>query len=168
MDIDELRIGDLILVDGSGLISKAIEDVEYGKKKVARRYSHVAGYIGNGQLIEAEGLRKTGCAPVSKYAGHADVFRCISLTYEQQKQILRLAIRRVGGRYDYLLLGVEFVRYVSGVIIPFREPPNARICSTLWAVGIYRDAGIILCPDIRWPTPRDVNESKLLVRVGSL
>jgi cell wall-associated NlpC family hydrolase len=74
VNIDELRIGDLFLVDGSGLISKAIEDVEYGRRKVARRYSHVAGYIGNGQLIEAEGFRKTGYAPASKYAGCADVF----------------------------------------------------------------------------------------------
>jgi hypothetical protein len=38
VNIDELRIGDLLLVDGSGLISKAIEDVEYGRQKAARRY----------------------------------------------------------------------------------------------------------------------------------
>ena len=167
MNIDELRIGDLFLVDGSGLISKAIEDVEYGRRKVARRYSHVAGYIGNGQLIEAEGFRKTGYAPASKYAGCADVFRCVSLTREQQKQILRLALWRVGGQYDYLLLGMEFIRCAFGIVIPYREPPNARICSTLWAVGIYRNIGIDLCPGIRWPTPKDVAESKLLAKIGS-
>jgi uncharacterized protein YycO len=159
---------DIVLVDGSGFISKAIEKVEYGLNPAPREYSHVAGYVGHGQLIEAEGFRRTGYADLGKYSGYADVFRCPSMSYDQREEALKLARWNVGGRYDWKLLPWEFIRYVFKIALPYREPPKARICSSLWAVGIYREVGIDLCPGIRYPTPKDVSESKLLIKVGSL
>lgn len=161
MDLRDMRPGDLILVKGTEWISRAIEEVENSP------YSHVAGYIGHDEIIEAEGFRATGYAPVNNYKGCADVFRCDSLTAEQRKQIQDSAAWQVGGRYDYVLLFVELIRYWFGVLLPYREPPDARICSVLWA-GIYRDAGIDLCPGIKYPSPADVAQSKLLRKIGSI
>ena len=149
MELSELKIGDLLAVRGKGLISEAIEDI------CKSPYSHIAGYVGNNQLIEAEGFRRTGYAPVSKYAGIADVYRCDTATPEQLRQMRQLAIWSIGGHYDYVLLGIELMRYATGVILPYREPPNLRICSVLWT-GIYRDVGLNLWPKIRYPTPSDV------------
>lgn len=157
----DLRIGDLILVKGTGLISEAIEAVEHSP------YSHVTGYVDHSELIEAEGFRRTGYAPISKYKGCADVFRCIYADRESRQDILKHATYQVGGRYDYALLFVELIRYWFGVMVPYREPPNARICSVLWA-GIYRDVGIDLCAGIRYPSPADISQSKLLVKIGSI
>jgi len=156
----DLQTGDIIAIRGKGIISEAIEEVTNS------RYSHICGYVGNRQLIEAEGFRKTGYADVSEYKGCADVFRCISMTREQRENVLKQALFNVGGHYDWMLLPWEFIRYVTGIMLPYREPPKARICSVLWA-GIYQDAGINLCPGIRYPTPAEVAESKLLVKIGS-
>ena len=157
----DLRIGDLILVRGTDLISEAIKAVEHSP------YSHTAGYVGNGQLIEAEGFKKTGYASVTKYQCMADVFRCIYVSDFLRKNILKQAEYQVGGRYDYALLFVELIRYCTGLVLPYREPPNARICSVLWA-GIYQDVGISLCPTQKYPSPADIAQSKLLIKIGSL
>lgn len=157
----DLRIGDIILIKGLSLISEAIEDIEHSP------YSHTAGYVGDEQLIEANGFRRTGYQPVAAYTGCADVFRCDYLAYPDRKRIVELAEWAIGGHYDFALLFVELIRYAWGVMLPYREPPNSRICSTLWA-GIYRDVGIDLCPGIRYPSPADLAQSKLLRKVGSL
>ncbi|WP_088187528.1 hypothetical protein [Desulfosporosinus sp. FKA] len=161
MDQRDLRIGDLILVRGTGFISEAIEAVEHSQ------YSHVAGFVGHKELIEAEGFRQTGYAPVSKYKGQADVFRCMFADRESRQNILEHATYQVGGRYDYALLFVELIRYWTRILLPYKEPSNARICSVLWA-DIYRDIGIDLCPGIKYPSPADVAGSKLLIKIGSL
>lgn len=161
MDIQlNIKPGDIILEKGTGLISETIEDIS---KSI---YSHTAGYAKENELIEANGFRKTGYQALDYYDGIADVFTCDSLTDEQRKQIVEYVTKEVGGRYDYLLLFLEAIRFLFHVIIPHNERTN-RICSTLWA-DAYRDVGIDLCPGIEYPSPGDLANSKLLVKVGSL
>jgi hypothetical protein len=157
----DIKLGDLILVRGTDWISHTIEEVEHSP------YSHVAGVVKNNELIEAQGFKPTGYQALDAYRGFADVFRCESMTNEQRESILHTAELSIGGQYDYWLLVVEWIRYWFGVIVPYREPPNVRICSVLWA-GIYRDQNIDLCPGIKYPTPKDISESKLLRKIGSL
>lgn len=157
----DIRPADLILVKGTNWISHTIEDVEKSP------YSHVAGVVKENRIIEAQGFKRTGYQALDVYKGHADVYRCDNLTDEQRKKISHLVVWRVGGHYDYALLFVELIRYWFGVLMPYREPPNTRICSTLW-VGIYRRVGIDLCPGIKYPSPADVAQSKLLRKMGSL
>jgi len=160
-NVIDLRLGDLLLIKGTDWISRTIEDVERSP------YSHVGGAVNDFELIEAEGFRKTGYKVISAYEGHADVFRCDSASSIQLQVMQELAKWNVGGRYDYFLLLVEFIRYVSGLMLPYREPQRVRICSVLWA-KIYRDAGIDLCPGIKYPSPADVAQSKLLRKIGSI
>lgn len=156
----ELLPGDLILVKGAGIISKAIEDVEHSP------YSHVAGYVKPGELIEANGWRKTGYQALDYYRGCANVFRC-KLTGTERKTIMEYVAKEVGGRYDYGLLFVELLRYELHLLMPYKEPPKNKICSVLW-VDAYRSAGVDLCPGVSYPSPADVANSKLLRRVGGL
>jgi hypothetical protein len=153
------KIADLILVRGTSLIDRTIESVSHSE------FSHVAGLVKPNELIEAQGFRRTGYQALDFYDGKADVFTCDGLTNTQRRMILAYVIKEVGTRYDWLLIGWEAVRYLLGILLPFREW-HSRICSTLWA-DAYKEAGVDLCPGIRYPTPGDLAQSKLLRKVGS-
>ena len=155
----EFKPSDIVLVRGTGPISTGIEIVTNSP------YSHVAGLVRPGELIEANGFRKTGYQAVDCYDDQADVFRCDVATDEQRDKIVEYVTKEVGEHYSYLLLTWEFVRYKTGIQPPFDPGPN-RICSTLWA-NAYRKAGIDLCPGIKYPSPGDLGQSKLLRKIGS-
>lgn len=157
----EIKPGDLILVKGDDLISDAIEDIS---KSI---YSHTAGLVKEKVLVEAVGFKKIGYQSLNYYTGKADVYTCDSLTVKQRETIVDVAISKVGGHYDYFLLVWEFIRYTFHLILPYKEGKTVRICSTLWA-DAYRQVGIDLCPGVKYPSPGDLANSKLLRKVGSL
>ncbi|UOF90751.1 hypothetical protein LSG31_00265 [Fodinisporobacter ferrooxydans] len=155
-----MKLADLIFVRGTSFLDRSIEDI------TSSSYSHVAGIVKENELIEAQGFRKTGYQALDFYSSHADVYRCENMSDFQRDKILQYVTNEVGSRYDYLLIGWEAIRYLLHTMIPYREPPQARICSTLWA-DAYKSAGIDLCPGIKYPTPRDLAESKLLKKIGN-
>jgi hypothetical protein len=155
---DAMKLADLILVRGDGIVSRVIEGIIHSP------YSHVAGIVKPNELIEAQGLRKVGYQALDFYAGQYDVYTCDTLTDEQRAQIVDYVTRAVDYHYDYILVAVEFVRYVFHIMLPYREPFSARICSTLWA-DAYRSVGVDLCPGIRYPSPADIAQSKLLRKI---
>ncbi len=155
----ELLVGDLILVKGTDWISHAIEDVEHSP------YSHVATYAGDNQVIEAQGFKKTGYQSLDVYKGMADVFRTPA-TPGQRQEILEYLRKEVGGHYDYLLLGWEFIRYEFHILLPYKEPSTIKICSVLGAAA-QRYAGIPLCQGIPYPSPADVALDKYVIKIGS-
>lgn len=156
----ELKPGDLIFEKGTGLISDGIEDISQST------YSHTAGLVKENELIEANGFRKIGYQALDYYDGKADVYTCDDLTDGQRELIIHYVQQEVGGHYDYFLLVWEFIRYVFHWLLPYQEGKTVRICSTLWA-DAYRQAGIDLCPGIRYPSPGDLANSKLLQKIGS-
>lgn len=82
--------------------------------------------------------------------------------------MVNLVTKEVGGHYAFLLLFWEWVRYSFRVCIPWYDPGPNRICSTLWVVNAYRAVGIDLCPGIKFPSPADVAQSRLLRKIGTL
>ena len=156
----QLLPADLVIVRGTSPIDRMIEDVEHSP------YSHVAGYVGGGLVIQAEGCKPTGYAPLAFFAGQP-VFRCALLTDGQRRQIVDWVTDRIGSHYDYRLLLWEWLRYVLHVMLPWCVERRKYICSTLWA-DAYRTAGIDPCPGIRFPSPADLAESLLLVQVGTV
>lgn len=156
----DMKPGDLIFEKGTDFISDAIEDIS---KSI---YSHTAGLVKENVLIEANGFRKIGYQALDYYAGRTDVYTCDDLTDEQRKAIVDYVIKEVGGHYDYVLLAWEFIRCEFNLILPYQEGKTVRICSTLWA-DAYRQAGIDLCPGVKFPSPGDLASSKLLRKVGS-
>ncbi|MDR3598521.1 hypothetical protein [Clostridium sp.] len=155
-----MKNGDICLKKGTGIISEAIEEFENSQ------YSHATTFI-DGQLIEAEGFEKTEYIPIDKYKGQLDVFNCNSLTDEQRQGIKDFLSKQVGTRYDYLLLIIEAIRYALHVTLPYKEPFHRHICSTL-VVDAYKSVGMDLCPGIKYPSPKDISESKLLRKVSTL
>jgi len=156
-----MKLGDLVFVKGTDIISDAIEDIS---KSI---YSHTAGLVKENVLIEANGFRKIGYQALDYYAGRTDVYTCDDLTDEQGKVIVDYAIKEVGGHYDYVLFAWEFIRYMLHCMLPYQEGKTVRICSTLWA-DAYRQVGMDLCPGVKYPSPGDLTISKLLRKVGSL
>jgi hypothetical protein len=157
----EIKPADLILVRGEDLIGNTIELITHSP------YSHVAGIVKPNELIEAQGFRRTGYQALDFYAGKADVYTCDELTDEQRAQIVANVTRYVDRRYSYLLIGWELLRYTFGVMLMPSKDWQPIICSTLWAEA-YRQAGVDLCPGIRFPTPGDIASSKKLRKAGSL
>jgi len=157
----EIKPGELILVNGTDLISDLIEDISGSLD------SHTAGLVKDKVLVEAVGFKKIGYQSLDYYAGKADVYTCDRLTDEQRRTIVDVVIGKVGGQYDYFLLVWEFIRYTSNLRLPYKEGKSVRICSTLWA-DAYRKNGIDLCTGIKYPSPGDLANSKLLRKVGSL
>jgi hypothetical protein len=155
----ELLPGDLILVKGNGWIDKEIELISNSP------YSHLAGFVKDNELIEANGLRKTGYQPIHTYSGIADVYRCPNLRDDQLAIIMKYVNREIGGRYDYLLILWEAIRYLTHILLPYKET-KSRICSTLWS-DAYLAAGIDLC-GVKYPSPGDISKSNKLVKIGSI
>lgn len=152
--------GDLILVRGNYWLADLIEHISDSP------YYHVAGVVKDNELIEANGFRKTGFQALDYYSGVADVYRCPTLTDEQRAIIMKYVYKQIGTNYDYKLIVWEAIRYLTHILLPFKETKN-RICSTLWS-DAYLAAGINLCPDLKYPSPGDLAQSKLLVKVGSI
>ena len=141
-------------------IGKEIESITKSE------YSHIAGLVKTNELIEAAGFRKTGYQGVDYYAGDGGYFYMSFSNREQREIIVNYAIQEVGSRYDYLLILWEAIRYMTHVLLPYKEM-KSRICSTLWS-DAYLAAGIDLCPGVKYPSPGDLAESKSLVKIAPL
>ncbi|WP_088186031.1 hypothetical protein [Desulfosporosinus sp. FKA] len=155
----EFLVGDIILVHGDSLISKMISGVENSK------YTHTAGLVRTNELIESN-WNGVQWQALDYYSGNADVFRCPMLTNEKRLLIPDLAIKELHNPYDYELLGVQLFRYWLHVKLPYSEGKK-RECSTLWS-RIYKELEIDLCPGVEFPSPKDLGNSELLYKVGSL
>lgn len=149
---------DIILVRGTEFVSKTIEEITNSQ------YSHTTIYMGDNSLIEAEGFEKTGYVPLNKYDGIYDVYRYENLTDVQGQAIKDYLVKQVGSHYDYLLLLQELIRYLFHISLPFKEPYNSHVCSTL-VNDAFKSASIELCPNIKYPSPADICNSKLLRKV---
>lgn len=155
-----VRKGDLLFVHGTSWCDVAIEDITHSQ------FSHVAGFIGDHELVEAQGFHSVRFRSPNAYKGESAIYTCDSLTDDQRTQIASYVIGEIGDHYDYLLIGWEALRYLFHWTIPFAEPFHSRICSTLYS-DAYREVGVDLCPGIRYPSPGDLAESKLLRKVCS-
>jgi cell wall-associated NlpC family hydrolase len=156
----QLEPADLVFIRGNRWLDFPVKLVTNSQ------YTHVAGYVSKGRVIEAQGLRATGYEHVTTYAGVSDVYRCPRITLGQKQQVIRYVEKEIGGQYDYLLLGWEAWRHIFGFMLPYLKNKR-RICSTLWA-DAYLQAGIDLCPNHRYPTPADLTHSKHLRKIGRL
>lgn len=152
-----MKNGDIGLEMGEDFLSKAIEEFERGK------YSHATAFV-DGKLIEAEGFKKTGYAPLDKYKGKMDFFTCDNLDDIKREKIKEFLNSEVGSHYDYLLLLIEAVRYALHIVLPYKEPYRSHICSTLVS-DAYKSVGVNLCKDVKYPSPDDLSKSKLLRKI---
>lgn len=158
-----LKPGDLIFVQGHLLhivddIIKLGEHIET-HQPFATCYSHVAIFMGNGQVAEAQFGRKTGYTPLSAYEGNYDIGR-VDLTNEQREKIVQSAIAEFGKRYDYdLIFGLGF-DILTGAALS-HDDANRKICST-YVNDVFKACGIRLV-NTDTPTPEDLALSPKVV-----
>lgn len=142
-----LRPGDLIFCHGSSLVDRIIQFVTRSK------YNHAAIYIGNGQVMEAQGFRTVGIQSLSFYAGQYDVYR-IPMSNAQLLSGLMWLKHQEGVQYDYWDIFVLFMRCVFRLTIPWHEC-HRLICSRLGRDFLFQCK--IPIPDQNM-TPEDLAE----------
>lgn len=148
-----LLIGDLILIRGNpnNLVDDAIllADKLEGDKGV---YSHVALYIGNNQLSEAQGGRLSGIYPLSEYSSY-DVGH-INLTPNQRLRISQTTPKFSGRHYGWFSIVAIIIELLTGIVIPF-PPRNSSIC-TQHINSIFKSALGFKLSNKPFPLPDDI------------
>lgn len=155
----KVRPGDIVLVHGSTWIDHVIRIF------TGSSYTHVAGIVQQNKAVDILPFSKTSYKNFWSYAGQADVYTCDNLTDEQRKKVVAYITGRLGTNYDYWLVLWQASRYSLHWMWPYDSRQN-YLCSTLWA-DAYREVGVDLCPNVRYPTPGDLAQSGLLRKVES-
>jgi hypothetical protein len=137
-----LRVGDLILVEGNNRISSAI------KYLTQSTWSHVCIFIGEqpglNPILEADLVEGVITVPLNKYDGfNLRICRPVNLTTEDTAALLSFVIDRIGHQYDtknifdlmrYLLPTPPVPQRFRRSMLAFGSgDPTKAICSTLIA-----------------------------------
>jgi len=156
----ELMPCDIVLVKGygRGIISDVICDIENSQ------YSHSAILI-NGNIIIEAGMFNVRYNLLDNYKGYFDIYRCLDINNLQRKSIIDYLILQLGKQYDYKLLIWEYIRLKLNIILPYFNSSSV-ICSELVRDSFLNSTNIDLTPVIRFPTPKDLSESKILTQIG--
>ena len=140
---DNLRMGDVLLVEGNTRIAGAI------KYLTQSTWSHAALCIGRGPwagenaLVEVDLIEGVRIVPASTYANfHTRIARPAGLSLSEAQAIAERAVRRLGQRYD-LKNVFDLARYLLPLPLPasWRRralmlgsgEPTRAICSTFIA-----------------------------------
>lgn len=151
--VASLRLGDVLLVEGSSRFSTAI------KYLTQSSWSHAAIYVGDNLLgrfpelgphvlIEADVVDGVRAVPVASYRGaHTRICRPVGLEKSEIQQVLKHVIHRLGQRYDMHNV-FDLMRYLLPTPpIPGRwrrrllalgsGEPTEAICSSLIAAAFH-------------------------------
>lgn len=138
-----MQCGDIILVQGHGIISDGIEFLTHGG------FSHSALVTSEDTIIEAtsEGVIECPMHYTDRYA----VFRVIGITDQKCSEVVACARTLVGKGYDYSQdagFAVNALReFIGAKRIPnLFDEDNKLVCSATVDLS-FRGAGIILRPD---------------------
>ena len=165
-----LRLGDLILVEGNSRISSAI------KYLTQSTWSHVCIFIGQQPglypILEADLVEGVITVPLDKYDGfNLRICRPVNLTAEDTTTLLSFVIERIGHQYDtknifdlmrYLLPTPPVPQGFRRSLLAFGSgDPTKAICSTLIAQAFQSIAYPILPMQIDSGAQKNLGVSKL-------
>jgi cell wall-associated NlpC family hydrolase len=163
MKTSEIKQGDLLFLSGKGIIETIIQWVTRSK------FYHVAVFINDHELIEAQGGEKTSIVPLSKYLNSKDnlyVYRDVTLTDYERYKIANYALSHQGIEYNYMSILAELLRYEMHILIENYNEGNKRICSS-FVNDCFKSIGKKLSEQ-KVPSPQDIVEGKVLTRIGKL
>lgn len=146
-----MKCGDIFLVKGTNLVSKLIRLVTNSD------YSHVGLFVDDFHVYETNYNTKSGIAHLSYPDKELEIYR---LPCDVDESKLEDFIKKnLRNGYDYgEILNILFRRNKP-------DEDNEYICSTL-IVEAFRNQGINLVEgDKKVYTPKDIAESKLLIRM---
>ncbi|GAA2138371.1 hypothetical protein GCM10009760_19660 [Kitasatospora kazusensis] len=155
--------GDFAVVRMGGSVGRLIRIGQWLNGDGFADYEHAFVYVGDGELVEAQpgGAVLT---PLADYEGRPILWSTghIVLDDEQRRAVVAAARGYLGVPYsaaDYLALATHrFHLPVSPLLKGFVADTRHMICSQL-VDQCYRDAGVRLFADGRWPgyvTPADL------------
>jgi hypothetical protein len=137
-----VRRGDIVFVQGKGLISKLIRLFDKGK------YSHCSIAVSDSRVVEADYDTKVAVRPLDRDKYNAIDIIDLGLKPEQRRNIYNASMKYIGKRYDY----VQILWYVLRSIFHLKgrnkfNNPNHMICSELVflvldEIGALKDLGI--------------------------
>jgi uncharacterized protein YycO len=154
------QAGDFAVVSVGGVPGRLIRFGEWLNGRGFAQYEHALVYAGAGNVVQAEpdgaAERAMTGHRLTMWSGGA-----VPLTGEQRTRIVAAAIRYVGTPYsflDYLALFARRLRIPVPGLRAYIADTGHMICSQL-VDQCYRDAGVELFSDGRWPgyvTPADL------------
>lgn len=147
-----LNIGDLVFVWGATFIDKAIDWAENG------RYSHVALYIGSGNVIEAYPFQKVRVRALADYNGRYDVGHVYTAMSIRAK-VYAYAYSQIGRGYGWKTILFLFLHLVLHSKCKYNRDKGI-ICS-VFAHQAWKRAGKPLTHKLV-PTPQDLADSPLV------
>lgn len=121
-------VGDVIFVEGTGIVSKIIQKVTGGK------WSHVAIFITDTLILEAEWNTKCRIIDIRETGYLSKNHEIIHIPLKpKQLELLNVAIYPfLGARYDYWLIIKLFFSYIIGYKLR-KSLPKKVVCSELVA-----------------------------------
>lgn len=137
----DLMNGDILLTRSNRLISRIIRAVLQRPGDPAP-YSHVGGYVGNYQVIEAK--HRVECTPLDAFLGDKSgvmIIRMVGVIDEDRQAMADMGRLREGGKYGYIKVGIlqgldQF--FNTNWFTKTLSITNRPYCSELWA-SIYYD-----------------------------
>lgn len=157
-----LEVGDLIFYKSNTLLGYAISIMTKSE------YCHVTLYIGNNQIIEANGFIKSRITDLPQDKSNLKFMRyCIPLTDLQKEAIVNNSHKLVGLEYDYKSVVKLFLKLAFN--INFKNKVNdihTMFCSKL-ADFEYSEIGIDLLPTEKGNivTPAQLEQSLVLIEL---
>lgn len=141
--INTLRPGDILLVEGNQRFSLFI------KYLTQSNWSHVAMYIGNGRLVEADLVEGVRDIPVEEYANyHTRICRPVNLIKRDLDAVIKFCMDRMGLKYDLknvfdlarYLIPLPFIpnKYKRDILELGAGDPTKVICSSLIAEAFHQ------------------------------
>jgi hypothetical protein len=158
----DIKPGDVLFVWGRGIVADLIEDITNGP-------SHVALFLNENTLIEAQGGRLVGECSLSFYLDgktRCEVWGDPELTDEQRQQMIENASTLYGTPYDYLLIPAEFLHFEIGLKLNWFHEHKHLICSSF--VDSCGQSVGKLWTTIPNPAPVDLMRGGVLQKKGDL
>ncbi len=129
--VEIVKQGDIVFVQGNGLISKLVRLVDKGT------FSHVAIAVSETHIIEATAGSKVDVIPFDKSEYNIIEVVDLGLTAHQRRMVYSCAMKYVGTRYDYLQLIWYILKKMFRLTGKNRlNNPHNMICSELVYVAL--------------------------------
>lgn len=158
-----MKIGDVILVRGRGIISLLIRLVTRSK------YSHVALALSDKHVLEIDWKYRLKINEI--HYNHYDIYRFYrELNHDEIFKLLNFAYSVIGTKYDFKQIFSLFLEYTFNIKSDYLfNNPKKLICSDVVDLA-YKEIGVDLIPNKEYQnvTPHDVSTSPKLKKIESV
>jgi hypothetical protein len=156
----KIEAGDLLFVWSDGWIGEEIEHITHGS-------SHVAVFVSEDKLYEAQGGRTLGECDLSFYLNNEEISRLEvwtdpTWTDGERSKVPDVAKKYEGTEYNYEVIGLEFAHFELGLNIDWYSSKGKLDCSE-YAKVMGLEFGKVWSKEVH-PAPVDLMNGGGLVK----